>query len=147
MSITVTKQTQLAKPADVAFDYVADYRTIPAWLDGISTFEPAGELDYGLGAVFDGALNLGVTTLHSTVKVTAFAEKTLIELESIKGFKNTSRWTFTPVSDTVSELTSELTYEFPGGLAGRAMGKVAEPLIAMVIKHSAEKLRKNIAAL
>ena len=97
-------------------------------------------------AVFDAALGLGITTLHSTVKVIDFAEGTMMELDSIKGFKNTSRWTFSPIDATHTAVTAEVTYELPGGIAGRAMGKAIEPLIGAVVKHSADNLAKKFHA-
>jgi len=145
MPIHISQETALDAPVDQVFAYVADYRNAGAWLSGISSFTPVGEADYGLHAVFDAALGLGVTTLHSTIKVIDFEEGRMMELDSIKGFKNTSKWTFTPDGDGTRVL-AELTYELPGGLAGRALGRVIEPLIILVVKHSAENLHKRFRA-
>ena len=55
MSIDIVKTTDCEAPLDVVFAYVADYRNVPDWLFGVQTFEPVGDIDHGLGAVFDGA--------------------------------------------------------------------------------------------
>jgi len=146
MPIQVTRETVLDASIEEAFAYVANYRNIGEWLSGISSFTPLGDLDYGLDAVFDAALSLGITTLHSTVKVIDFAEGTMMELDSVKGFKNTSKWSFSALDDTHTRVVAELRYELPGGIAGRAMGKAIEPLIALVVKHSAENLAKKFRA-
>ena len=39
------------------------------------------------------------------------------------------------------------SYFLPGGLAGRAMGKALEPIVALSVRHSDAALRKNIEAL
>jgi len=147
MPITVTRKTQLEKPVDVAFASVANYRTIGEWLVGISTFTPTTEIDYGLHAVFEGHLNLGVTTLKSTVKVIGFDENDWMELDSIKGFQNRSKLIFTPTPDGNCSVEFDLTYELPGGVLGKGMGKAIEPLIAQVVKHSSDKLAKQVSAL
>lgn len=145
MPIHITQETQLDAPVDKVFEYVANYRNAGEWLSGISSFTPVGELDYGLHSVFDAALGLGVTTLHSTIKVIDFDEGRMMELDSIKGFKNTSKWTFTPDGDGTHVL-AEVTYELPGGIAGRALGRVIEPLIMLVVRNSAEHLHKRFRA-
>ena len=145
MPIHITQETVAQAPLEQVFAYVADYRNAGHWLSGVSSFTPVGDVDYGLHATFDAALSLGVTTLHSTIKVIDFVEGQTMELDSVKGFKNQSRWTFTPEGDHTRVL-AEVTYELPGGIAGRAMGKVIEPLIALVIRHSADNLAKHFAA-
>jgi uncharacterized membrane protein len=143
MPIHITHETVADAPVDQVFAYVADYRNAGHWLSGVKSFTPVGDLDYGLHSVFDAALSVGVTTLHSTVKVIDFIEGEAMELDSIKGFKNQSRWSFTADGADRTRIDAEITYELPGGVAGRAMGKVLEPLIALVIKHSADNLAKH----
>ncbi|GKT32047.1 D-inositol 3-phosphate glycosyltransferase, partial [Aduncisulcus paluster] len=49
---------------------------------------------------------------------------------------------FRPTSDDETELEINIDYRLPGGLAGRALGKVISPFISLAITHSDEKLRK-----
>jgi hypothetical protein len=67
MPIEIRVESTFQAPLEVAFAYTADYRNVPDWLYGISKFEPVGENDYGLGAVFDGSMNLGAT-LNSRIE-------------------------------------------------------------------------------
>ena len=69
-------------PVAVAFDYVDDYHHVPSWLFGITRFDPIGEQDRGLGAVYDAAMKIGPKTLGSVVKVTGWEQNALIELEA-----------------------------------------------------------------
>jgi uncharacterized membrane protein len=85
--------------------------------------------------------------LKSTVKVIGFEENDWMELDSIKGFKNRTKLAFSPAADGNTTLDFGLTYELPGGVLGKGMGKAIEPLIAQVVKHSSDKLAKEIAAL
>jgi hypothetical protein len=38
------------------------------------------------------------------------------------------------------------SYELPGGLAGRVLGKALEPIVALSVRHSDEALRRAIEA-
>ena len=40
----------------------------------------------------------------------------------------------------------KFSYEMPGGLAGKAMGRVLEPIVAMSVRHSDVALRREIEA-
>jgi ribosome-associated toxin RatA of RatAB toxin-antitoxin module len=114
-------------PLAVAFAYIDDYRTTPQWMFGLADFQPIGDQDQGLDAVFDGTFQVKPVKLHSTVKITAWEQDKLIRMESIKGFVNRSTWRFEAAGDTETKITVDFTYKLPGGLAGRAMGKATPP--------------------
>lgn len=131
-------------PLSVAFAYIDDYRTTPQWMFGLADFQPMGAKDQGLDSVFDGTFQVKPVKLHSTVKITAWEQDKLIKMESVKGFVNRSTWRFEAVSDTETKILVDFTYELPGGLAGRAMGKALEPIVALSIRHSDAALRKHV---
>jgi len=54
---------------------------------------------------------------------------------------------FAPVGDNRTELSVDFGYELPGGLAGKAMGKLIEPFVVTAIKQTEANLRKQIEAL
>lgn len=134
-------------PVSVAFGYIDDYRTAPEWMFGLSKFEPVGEKVQGLDAVFQGSMKLGPKTLHSTVKITQWEQDKLIGIDSIKGFVNQSTWQFTSVGEEATELSVDFTYELPGGMAGKAVGRVIEPFISVAIRHTEHSLRDHIEKL
>lgn len=134
-------------PVEVVFGYLDDYRTGPEWMFGLSAFEPVGDKDHGLGAVFQGSMKLGPKTLHSTVKITEWEQDKVIAMESIRGFVNSSTWHFVPKGDTATELVVDFHYELPGGMAGRALGRVIEPFISIAIRHTEQTLRNKVEEL
>lgn len=141
---TIHHTATASVPVSTAFAHVADYRTVPQWFFGISRFVPQGEKDYGLGATYDSAVKIGPKEIGSVVEVTEFEEDRLITLKSIAGFKTTSRWTFSAVGDTATELAVEFTYDLPGGLAGRALGMIIEPFAVQAVKASEAALRRDL---
>jgi ribosome-associated toxin RatA of RatAB toxin-antitoxin module len=133
-------------PVNVLFDYVDDYRNTTQWLFGLSKFEPSTDVIQGLGAEFDGTFAVKPVKLHSSVRITEWEKDKVIALESYKGFQITSTWHFTSTGPETSKVVVDFTYELPGGLAGRAMGKAMEPIVALSIRHSDDSLRKHVRA-
>lgn len=131
-------------PVAVMFEYMDDYRTVPKWMFGMSKLEPIGEQERGLGAVLEGSMKLGPKTLHSTIEVTQWEQNKVLAMKSIKGFVNRSTWRFAPVDEETTQLTVDFTYELPGGLAGRALGKVIEPFVSIAITHTENLLREQV---
>ena len=133
-------------PVDVAFAYVDDYRNATDWMFGLAAFEPVGEQVQGLGAVFDGTFAIKPVKLHSTIEVTAWEQDALIAFESIKGFRNWSSWRFEALEPARTRVAVTFSYELPGGLAGKALGRVLEPIVTLSLRHSDEALRREIEA-
>ncbi|MCW2494113.1 SRPBCC family protein [Jatrophihabitans sp.] len=144
--IHIHHESSADAPVSVAFAYVDDASHTVDWLFGLSKFEPNTEQLSGLGATFDGTFSLKPIKIHSRVRVTGWEQDRLIALESYQGFQLKTEWHFSPVTDTTSHIVVDFYYELPGGLAGRAMGRAMEPVVALSIRHSDESLRKQIAA-
>lgn len=133
-----------AAPIEVAFAYLDDYRNATDWMFGLSRFEPVGEQVQGLGAEFDGTFSVKPVKVHSTIRVTEWKQHEIIAFESIKGFRNWSTWRFLPDGPARTKIEVQFSYELPGGLAGKAMGRVFEPIVALSVRHSDVALRREI---
>lgn len=145
MGVDIDVANECSAPLATAFAYADDYRNATSWLAGIQKFEPVGEQDQGLGAVFDASMNVG-TTLHSTIKVDGWVENELISFDAVKGFKVRSVWNFEAIDAHTTRIRAHIHYDLPGGLAGKALGKMIEPFVKMSVKHSSAALRKCIEA-
>jgi uncharacterized membrane protein len=133
-------------PVDVAFAYLDDYHNATNWMFGLVKFAPVGEKEHGLDAVFDGTFQVKPVKLSSTIKVTEWEQDKVIGFESTKGFKNWSTWRFIAAGPTRTTIKVKFSYELPGGLAGRALGKALEPIVAISVRHSDDALRREIEA-
>lgn len=136
----------VAVPVKAAFDYIDNYRNVPSWMFGISKFEPVGDKERGLGAVFDSSIVLGPKTLHITTEVTDYIENELIALTSIKGLESTVTILLKGKDAETTELTMEIGYKVPGGFAGKALGKIIEAFIGPGVRYTESHLRREIEA-
>jgi len=72
---------------DTAFAYVADHRTVPEWMYGVTRFEPVGEQVRGVGAVFDACMRIGPAAFTSRLEIVEWEDNHRIVLSSISGFR------------------------------------------------------------
>ena len=133
-------------PVATTFAYVDDYRNTPKWMFGLSRFDPVTDQLSGLGATYDGTFAVKPIKLHSSIRITGWEQDKLIALESYEGFEIKSTWNFESLGPEQSKVIVDFSYELPGGLAGRAMGRVLEPIVLLSIRHSDHALREGIAA-
>jgi uncharacterized membrane protein len=133
-------------PLDVAFAYLDDYRNAPTWMFGLSRFEPAaGRPDQGLGSAFDATFAVKAVKIKSTIEVTEWVRDEVIAFHSIDGFTNWSTWRFAADGPERTRISVVFSYELPGGLAGKALGRMLEPVIALTVRDSDKALRRNVA--
>jgi uncharacterized membrane protein len=144
--VDIHHEGSCAAPVDVAFAYLDDYRNATKWMFGLARFEPEGGKDQGLGAQFEGTFQVRPVKLHSTIKITDWKQDKVIAFESTKGFRNWSTWEFSADGPTRTKIKVKFSYELPGGIAGRALGKALEPIVAISVRHSDEALRREIEA-
>jgi len=136
--ITITKVIE--SPVEKVFAYVDDYHNTTKYMKDLTKWQPTGDRTHGKGSEFEVGMRAGPTTLTSTVTITTWTENRTIGWTSTQGFKQTGRWSFKPKGDD-TEATFEMDYEFGGGLAGKMLGRVAEPIVRANLEHSVATLK------
>lgn len=121
-------------PVASAFAYVDDHTRVQEWVYGFRKFVPLTEQTNGVGAVYDAEIKAGAR-LPARVEVIEHVPNELIAMQSIHGIESRFRLTFRAVDDTTTELSSEVHYAFPGGMAGRAMEKLVAPLVHVATRY------------
>ena len=129
-------------PLDFAFDYIADLRNAGEWLFGVAKLEVEGDVTLGLGTTYDGAIKLGPKTLHSTVRVVRWEPPHVVGTVSELGFVNRSTWTLSSAGEEATDVVADIELELPEGVAGRVLGGLIEPFIAIAVRHSDDALRE-----
>jgi uncharacterized membrane protein len=138
--ITVTRT--IDAPVETVFAYVDDHRNTTKYMKDLTKWQPAGSVTHGKGAQFDVAMKAGPKVLDSSVLITQWTENKVIAWESQSGFKQTGKWAF-KAKGGATEATFDMEYEFGGGIAGKVLAKVAEPVVKMNIESSVDELKKQ----
>lgn len=113
-----------ASPEEV-FDVVDDWQNTTKYLRGLVRWEPEDpEKVQGLGARFAAAIKAGPITLDGKMEVTEHVRPERIAFTSIEGPKLDGLWLFEPAGGG-TRVTLTNTFELPGGMAGRVVGKLA----------------------
>jgi uncharacterized membrane protein len=87
-------------------------------------------------------MKAGPTTLTSVVDITTWSENKAIGWHSNQGFRQIGMWAFKPKGDK-TQVTFDMEYEFGGGIAGKLLGRAAEPIVRGNLQRSVETLRLN----
>ena len=93
-----------------AFAYVADHRTVPEWMFGVTRFEPVGDRVRGVGARFDASMRIGPATFDSRLEIVEWEDNHRIVLSSISGFRTLSSWQFDDLGDGRMRLAVDFGY-------------------------------------
>jgi uncharacterized membrane protein len=136
----ITVSRRIHAPVELVFGYVDDHRNTTKYMKDLTKWQPVGEKTHGKGAHFEVAMKAGPSTLDSSVEITAWTESKVIGWVSRKGFKQNGKWSFR-AADGGSEVTFDMEYEFGGGIAGRFLGKAAEPFVRSNIEKSVDALK------
>jgi uncharacterized membrane protein len=139
----ITCTEKIAAPVTVVFAYVDDHRNTIKYMQDLTKWAPVGSKTHGKGARFQVAMKAGPMTLSSVVDITTWTENHAIGWTSLEGFKQTGRWSFKKEGDG-TEATFDMDYELPGGIAGRMVSKVAEPIVRGNIEKSVRQLRSQV---
>lgn len=137
----------IVAPQQFVFDFISDFTNASQWVFGISKLDIVGEPKSGLGTVIDASIKLGPKTLHSVIELVDYQPPIAARTGHVSGFIFRSEWNFENIDDKSTRVIADLEYELPGGLAGRALGKVIEPFIAIAIHHSEATLSNRVEEL
>jgi uncharacterized membrane protein len=138
--ITVTRT--IDAPVETVFAYVDDHRNTTKYMKDLTRWQPVGDLTHGKGAQFAVAMKAGPKVLDSDVLITQWTENKVIAWKSERGFKQTGKWAFRAKAGA-TEATFDMEYEFGGGIAGKVLAKVAEPVVKMNIESSVDELKRQ----
>jgi uncharacterized membrane protein len=139
----VEQTVEISAPVEAVFAYVDDFTK--DWMYGLHRIDPVTEQLRGVGAEYDGVMKLGIS-LTSRIRCTGYEVGHLIELTSVKGIRNTQRWTFTALPGDRTRVEAWISYTLPGGPAGAAMAAAIKPFVGIAVKQTSETLVRNVEA-
>lgn len=125
-------------PADVTFGYVADHRNVCEYWHGMTSYEPVGDRDSGIGAVFDAVSKLGPSSMRSRIEIVEFEPGSRLVFRSVSGTRTTTEYDFVPVGDGRCRLDFRIEFDLPGGIAGKAIERSIAPFVSTAAKKTAE---------
>src|SRR3984885_1529733 len=138
----ITIDMTINAPVTTVFAYVDDYRNTTKYMKDLVKWQPTGKVTHGKGAQFNVGMKAGPTTLTSVVDITTWTENKAIGWHSKEGFKQIGLWAFTPKGEK-TQVTFDMEYEFGGGIAGKLLGRAAEPIVRGNLQRSVETLKLN----
>ncbi|MBF6245646.1 SRPBCC family protein [Nocardia elegans] len=146
MTISVSRQREIAVPHDFAFSFISDYRNIPLWMYGISAIEPLGGRARGVGACFRAVFAGGAGATELELEAIRWQDGHLIALSSVRGPEVAARFQVAAVTESTTLVRVEIEVPAPGGLAGVALRTVTNAVAGRAIRHTEANLRRELEA-
>ena len=132
----ITKVIDIMVPAQEVFDYVADFRNSLNYMVSFDTFEPCGDVAYGVGAEVQAAGSFMGVPVKARLKIVEFEPPRRFVSQSTEGVESTATWEFLdlpPEEGQGTEVIFTSTYKVPGGKLFGSM------LNGLVVERSIEK--------
>ncbi|WP_063042290.1 SRPBCC family protein [Nocardia pseudovaccinii] len=142
VEINIVKEC--AAPAAVAWEYVADYRNLEKFLQGLESLVPTGDRTRGLGAQFDGTMKFGPVSLSAKMEYTAWEEDRLLASRGVEGVDTTFTYRFVDLDENRCRVDLLIELRLPG-VSGRMTAKALEPFLGIAAQRTGEKLSRQIA--
>lgn len=142
---TISASNTIKLPPEVVFDYLTDFRWMPAWVFGLHTVEPVGEHSMGLGTEFRGKGKIGPVGMTGTGRISEWQPNRLFTMEVFtnNGIKASCTFTLTPIEPELTRVDITVDYAFPGGLAGKLIQRAIEPLLGSGIRSTVHTLGRR----
>ena len=136
----ITIEKEIAAPVETVFAYVDDHENTTKYMKGLTKWAPTTDVVHGKDAEFEVVMKAGPKDLGSVVHITAWTENKTIAWKSVDGFKQTGKWAFTKKGDR-THVVFDMEYDLGGGIAGKMLGKVAEPVVRGNLEQSVNDLK------
>lgn len=141
----ISVSTTIAATPEQVYGYVEDHANTVKYVHGITSWTPVGDQVHGLGSTFTAQMQVGPSTLDSTLQITTAEPGKELSWVPTAGFKQSGAWRFR--ADGAGTRTDfEVDITFPGGLAGKVFGKTVEPAIRANVKKTVENLKTQVEA-
>ncbi len=130
--------------AEVAFDWVADYRNAPRVLEGISEWQPVGARTRGVGARFRVRMNALGAGYETTLVLDSWDRPHGLGWRSERGLvPQRGGWRFRELGGG-TEVSLEIAYESPGGALGGLLAARADGLVRGRLRRALEHMRQQL---
>lgn len=136
--------SDVSAPVDVAFNYADNYRSVPVWLAGVSSFTADGDTDRGREATF--VAKTGIPLWHPSLrcKITEHRRDEIIEYSWHTRGSPTLTLRFGPLGPSRSVLTCQVDYQMPAGAIAGIPNQVARSIWRKTLRRSLGRLRTAI---
>lgn len=140
----VNHVTIVRVPVGFAFNYLAEYRNMPDWAFGVRECTQVGDQASGVGATFDSAIHLGPVVIKVRGEICDCQEDALVAMRAIKGLDGEASWALVPIDDNTTQITLDIAYTVPGGLAGKAIDRAIKVAVAPGLRYIEKHLREQL---
>lgn len=128
-------------PRHAVWDYVTDPANYLEFMDGLTRWEVAGEIDRGLGARYRILIHVGSADVGGLIEVVEWAPEGDMAWSSVTGIDQRGRWRLRDTSDG----GTRLEFRFAYGVAGGGIwGLVSERVGSLWLRGNFKRTLQNV---
>ena len=102
-------------PRSIVWDYVTDPANYLEFMEGLTRWEVAGDLDRGLGARYRILLHVGSADVGGLIEVVEWTPEGDMAWSSVTGIDQRGRWRLRDSADGGTRITFRFAYGVAGG--------------------------------
>lgn len=143
----VHAEITIEAPVATVFEYVNDFRNVCKYTADMLRWDPVTKKTTGLGARFEAEMQMGPTRQGAILEITGWKRNALIKWDPVRGFDSGGEYKFASAGRGATDVSFEVYFNVPGGIAGKALGKVLEPIARLDAQKSVENLKREVEGL
>jgi uncharacterized membrane protein len=137
----IEQSIRIKAPRSLVWDYVTDPANYLEFMDGLTRWEVAGEIDRGLGARYRILLHVGSADVGGLIEVVEWHPEADMAWSSVTGIDQRGRWRLRDTSDG----GTRLEFRFAYGVAGGGIwGLVSERVGALWLRSNFKTSLQNV---
>jgi uncharacterized membrane protein len=137
----IEQSIRIKAPRSSVWDYVTDPANYLEFMDGLTRWEVAGEIDRGLGARYRILLHVGSADVGGLIEVVEWHPEADMAWSSVTGIDQRGRWRLRDTSDG----GTRLEFRFAYGVAGGGIwGLVSERVGALWLRSNFKTSLQNV---
>ena len=141
----IEERVTVAADCGAVWDYVTDPANYTEFMEGITRWEVAGDLERGLGARYRMLMQVGSAQVGGLIEVVEWKPERNIAWSSVTGIDQRGRWMMRDAGEGRTRVTFRFAYGVAGGgIAGLISERVAARSLRRRFRHSLLNLKRDL---
>lgn len=141
----IEESVTVEAPRSVVWAYVTDPANYLVFMEGLTRWEVAGDLEHGLGARYRILIHVGSADVGGLIEVVEWSPEGDMAWSSVTGIDQRGRWRLRDTSDGGTRVTFRFAYGVAGGgIWGLISERVAARWMRGNFKRSLENIKRAL---
>lgn len=143
----LNESVKIDAPPEAVWEAIIDFTQYPEYIEGMTRWEPVGEVNQAVGDRFRMLLKVGSAEVGGLIEIVERVDGRDIAWTSITGIDQRGRWRVRPLENGGTKLQMRYAYGVAGaGIPGLISELVASPIMRRHQKGALEQIKRKVEA-